>query len=441
MTLPSSRWKLPRSRRCIIIASLQIAFLLTFFVLHLLFLSKTGPRSLSSREAAVSRVQSLCPWHHVHIETEELDELPWLRRNISLPENDLSKLLQRRNGLPPRNSDRFPELPNDHLVVVLYVHNRPSYLRVAVQGLSRVEGISEALLIVSHDGFFEEMNAVVDSIRFCQVKQIFAPFSPHIFSDAFPGVSPGDCHDKEDARHCKGDADQYGNHRAPHIVSLKHHWWWMMNTVWDGLRETRGFHDHILFIEEDHYLFPNAYRNIQTLSALKACNCPACFMANLAPADVGFKGERTQSLIGDKIGNVGYAFNRTIWRKIHAYAEQFCNFDDYNWDITMWSAVYPNWGDSVYSLRGPRPSAQHFGKCGLHQGKKNGQPTCFDDGGKLPPVEEEDTVPNIKPGWPVRYNVIKGYDRGFKGWGGWGDKRDQSLCLDFASMYHSGITV
>ncbi|KAH7315261.1 hypothetical protein KP509_21G041600 [Ceratopteris richardii] len=326
------------------------------------------------------------------------------------------------------------------MVIVLYVHNRPAYLKVAVHGLSQVEGISEALLIVSHDGYFPEMNAIIEGIRFCQVKQIFAPFSPHIFPDAFPGITPGDC-EKAESRNCKGDPDQYGHYRSPHIVSLKHHWWWMMNTVWDGLPEIRNYDGHILFVEEDHFLFPNALRNIEALSALKACKCPECYMANLAPADVNFKGERINALVADKIGNVGYAFNRTIWRKIHSYAEQFCSFDDYNWDISMWVVVYPEWGSTSYSLRGPRRSAQHFGKCGLHQGQKQGQPPCFDEGGQLPPVEEEDKIYNLDSNWIVRYSTVQGYDRGFKGWGGWGDSRDRNLCLDFASMYHVGVTI
>lgn len=325
-------------------------------------------------------------------------------------------------------------------MIVLYVHNRPVYLKGVVGGLSKVTGISEALLIVSHDGFFLEMNAIVESIRFCQVKQIFAPFSPHLFSGMFPGSSPGDC-EKKNGENCIGEADQFGNHRAPHIVSLKHHWWWMMNTVWDGLGETRHRQDHILFIEEDHFLFPNALLNIQALSALKACVCPDCYMANLAPADINFRGERSPFLYADKIGNMGYAFNRTIWKKIHSYAKSFCYFDDYNWDITMWAAVYPNWGGATYSLRGPRQSAQHFGKCGLHQGHKPGEPACLDEGGQLPPVEEEDKVYNIDPKWRVKHNMIKGYNKGFKGWGGWGDTRDTKLCLDFASMYRGGTTV
>ncbi|KAE8690148.1 hypothetical protein F3Y22_tig00110925pilonHSYRG00035 [Hibiscus syriacus] len=158
---------------------------------------------------------------------------------------------------------------------------------VVVKSLSKVVGISETLLIVSHDGYFEEMNKIVEGIKFCQVKQIFAPYSPHVFSGSFHGVSPNDCKEKDYAgeRHCIGDPDQYGNHRSPKIVSLKHHWWWMMNIVWDRLKETRGRDGYILFIEDDHFIFPNTYRNLQLPVSLKPDKCPDCYAANLAPCD------------------------------------------------------------------------------------------------------------------------------------------------------------
>ncbi|XP_075643059.1 alpha-1,6-mannosyl-glycoprotein 2-beta-N-acetylglucosaminyltransferase [Castanea sativa] len=375
---------------------------------------------------------------------DDIDEVSYtnshLREKLGFPEQSkLSIKLEKRNQLPPRNIDRYPNLAKDHITIVLYVHNRPQYLRVVVESLSQVVGISETLLVVSHDGYFEEMNKIVEGIKFCQVKQIFAPYSPHLFPNNFPGVSPNDCKDKEDAakQHCEGKPDQYGNHRSPKIVSLKHHWWWMMNTVWDGLKETCGHSGHILFIEEDHFIFPNAYRNLQTLTELKPYKCPDCYAANLAPWDVNSRGEQWDSLIAERMGNVGYSFNRTIWRKIHRKAREFCFFDEYNWDITMWATVYPSFGGSVYSLRGPRTSAVHFGKCGLHQGQGENK-ACIDNGMVKVDVQEIDRIANIKSQWQVQVsNNQAGYKAGFKGWGGWGDERDHKLCLNFARMYHA----
>lgn len=368
-----------------------------------------------------------------------ISDVPHFTAKSNLPkQNELSIKLEERNQLPPRNVDLFPNLAKDHIVIVLYVHNRPQYLKVVVESLSSVVGIKETLLIVSHDGYFEEMNKIVDGIKFCQVKQIYAPYSPHLFSDGFPGVSSNDCKDKDNAteKHCTGTPDQYGNHRSSKIVSLKHHWWWMMNTVWDGLEETRGHTGHILFIEEDHFILPNAYRNLQILTELKPKKCPDCYAANLAPSDVNSRGEGGSILIAERMGNVGYTFNRTVWRKIHRKARKFCFFDDYNWDITMWATVYPSFGAPVYTVRGPRTSAIHFGKCGLHRGQGDSG-ACIDNGVVGIRVEDSDKVANIKSEWNVRvFKHQQGYKAGFRGWGGWGDDRDRRLCLAFAQMYH-----
>ena len=103
----------------------------------------------------------------------------------------------------------------------------------------------------------------------------------------------------------------------------------------------------------------------------------------------------------------------------------------------MWATVYPSFGSPVYTLRGPRTSAVHFGRCGLHQGQEENK-ACIDNGMVNINVEEPDTVSNIELNWEVHtYKNQPGYKAGFKGWGGWGDNRDRHLCLSFAKMYHS----
>jgi alpha-1,6-mannosyl-glycoprotein beta-1,2-N-acetylglucosaminyltransferase len=428
-------YKKPRLRDVAFRRLLSVVFVTLCGVLLLIFLLGTN----STSTIGTSDLESVDDGddgsgYHRDLKFTKLQKLP--------QQSDLSLKVEKLNGLPPRNLDLYPNLAKDAIIVVLYVHNRPQYLKVVVESLSKVVGINETLLIVSHDGYFEEMNKIIGGIRFCQVKQIYAPYSPHLFPNSFPGVSAGDCKEKDDAKekHCEGNPDQYGNHRSPKIVSLKHHWWWMMNTVWDGLNETRAHSGHILFIEEDHFIFPNAYRNLQILTTLKPMKCPDCYAANLAPSDVKSRGEEWESLIAERMGNIGYTFNRTVWRKIHNKAREFCFFDDYNWDITMWATVYPSFGRPVYTLRGPRTSAVHFGKCGLHQGQEDNK-ACIDNGTANIKVEEHDKVANIDSDWDVHvYKNQPGYKAGFKGWGGWGDDRDRHLCLSFTDMYHSKAT-
>lgn len=102
----------------------------------------------------------------------------------------------------------------------------------------------------------------------------------------------------------------------------------------------------------------------------------------------------------------------------------------------MSAAVYPSFGSPVYSLRGPRASAVHFGNCGLHQGQGE-KAACIDNGASKVVVEDADKIVNIKSDWVVHVRMNQdGYQAGFRGWGGWGDKRDHQLCLQFSKMYH-----
>ena len=116
--------------------------------------------------------------------------------------------------------------------------------------------------------------------------------------------------------------------------------------------------------------------------------------------------------------------------------ERILFYDDYNWDITMWATIYPSFGGPVYTLRGPRTSAVHFGKCGLHQGQGE-KVSCIDKGAVNINVEEIDKAGNINTKWGVHvYENQAGYQAGLRGWGGWGDARDRELCLAFANMYY-----
>lgn len=217
-----------------------------------------------------------------------------------------------------------------------------------------------------------------------------------------------------------------------------------MNTVWDGLQETRNRDGHVLFIEEDHYILPNAYRTVQQLSKMVGTKCPECVAVNLAPVEVTSRGEGAafRFLVVEKIGNVGYAFNRTIWNWIHARSGPFCEFDEYNWDITLWVRVYPTFPTPGFTMRGPKTSAVHFGKCGLHQGQdQSADNSCADESSKLPYESDQETNPYLDENWSVRKFPISGYKEGFEGWGGWGDKRDHQLCRNFSEMYHMSSAI
>jgi alpha-1,6-mannosyl-glycoprotein beta-1,2-N-acetylglucosaminyltransferase len=137
----------------------QLGLLLLLQIVVLVFV--VGPYLATTEELWAARAP---PAPGVDVEALRL-------RGVNLPElNEVARPLLARNSLPPRNRDLFPSLPDYRILIVLYVHSRPKYLALVVSALAQVRGINETLLIVSHDGLYEEMNTIVESIRFCQVR-------------------------------------------------------------------------------------------------------------------------------------------------------------------------------------------------------------------------------------------------------------------------------
>lgn len=75
----------------------------------------------------------------------------------------------------------------------LQVHNRITYLRHLIVSLAQAPGISQTLVVFSHDYYNEEINALVQSIDFCKVMQLFYPYSLQTHQLEFPGEDPNDC--------------------------------------------------------------------------------------------------------------------------------------------------------------------------------------------------------------------------------------------------------
>lgn len=76
---------------------------------------------------------------------------------------------------------------------MLQVHDRITYLRHLIVSLAQARDISEVLLVFSHDFYDEEINALIQSVDFCKVVQIFYPYSIQTHPREFPGEDPQDC--------------------------------------------------------------------------------------------------------------------------------------------------------------------------------------------------------------------------------------------------------
>ena len=96
------------------------------------------------------------------------DPLPSLSGPSSL--ELLQKVLMKANKAQIiYNQNKFPPLAEDGLVLIVQVHKREGYLKQLLESLKVAKGIEKVLLVISHDYFYDDMNALIRSIDFCPV--------------------------------------------------------------------------------------------------------------------------------------------------------------------------------------------------------------------------------------------------------------------------------
>ncbi|XP_044292211.1 alpha-1,6-mannosyl-glycoprotein 2-beta-N-acetylglucosaminyltransferase, partial [Varanus komodoensis] len=330
------------------------------------------------------------------------------------------------------------------VALVVQVHERAEHLRLLLASLRRAPGAEKVLLVLSHDVWSAELNALAASVDFCAVLQVFFPFSLQLYPGEFPGTDPRDCpRDVGPAAARRLGClnaqypDAFGHYREAAFAQTKHHWWWKLHFVWERVRALREHPGLVLFLEEDHYLAPDFLRVLQHLWALRQRDCPECQVLSLggyAPVRGGMAGR------ADKVElktwkstehNMGMAFARDTYRQLIACTDAFCTYDDYNWDWTLQHltvACLPRfWKVLVPEI----PRVFHTGDCGMHH-KKSCQPSA--QSAKIDSLLSS----NQQHLFPESMTISKRYSVAplsphVKN-GGWGDIRDHELCKSYRGL-------
>nr|XP_056707083.1 alpha-1,6-mannosyl-glycoprotein 2-beta-N-acetylglucosaminyltransferase [Euleptes europaea] len=330
------------------------------------------------------------------------------------------------------------------LAVVVQVHERPEHLRLLLESLRRAPGAERVLLVLSHDVWSAELNALAAGVDFCAVLQVFFPFSLQLYPGEFPGGDPRDCpRDLGLAaalrRGCLNARypDAFGHYREAAFAQTKHHWWWKLHFVWERVRALRGHEGPVLFLEEDHYLAPDFYHVLQRLWALRQRECPDCQLLSLGSyaAVRGAFGQRADKAElktwKSTEHNMGMAFGRDTYRELLACADAFCAYDDYNWDWTLqhltvhclprfWKVLVPE-----------VPRVFHTGDCGMHH-KAACRPAAH--AAKVDALLDANRQHLFPPAMSIskRYSLVP-LSPHVKN-GGWGDIRDHELCKSYRRL-------
>lgn len=343
------------------------------------------------------------------------------------------------------NFEQFGPVNNETILITIQVHDRLSYLLHLIESLKAAASISKILLIISHDVYNETINEVLHSeIDFCMFTQIFYPFSIQTHPLIFPGDDPKDCPrdvTKKEAfdLNCnnKNHPDMYGHYREAKFTQMKHHWWWKLNEIFDRMSFTKTFDGFLLLLEEDYYMAPDF---LQVMSSMKRAvindtNYKSCNIISLGTYTETINRQSFDALdvypwiTGQH--NMGFAFNKSTWNDIKRCAKYFCDYDEYNYDYSLQNANYECLEKKLFAvmIRGPR--VFHTGGCsGVHHQDKH--------------CEAEDIISRIKAKLKIAEKENQLFPNSLKHGinfssrlpdqltpnGGWGDPRDQNLCLN-----------
>lgn len=363
-----------------------------------------------------------------------------------IPVEELKKI---REGIIAKNevvatgpySSSQREEPFEFIIIV-QVHSRHDFLEFLLSTIEKQSNLENALLVISTDISNSEVEQVISKIEFMNHVHIVFPNSAQFYSGEFPATTPNDCfplkHEEAKTKKCLNYPwpDTFGNYREAKISNIKHHWWWKLNFV------NQFFHfNKLILLEEDHALANDAFNIIGHMNQFK-CDNRACdlyslgnYQNNLKLSQNVKKYPPNQVHLTDWTStqhNMGMVVDHSWVDKVISMSDDFCLYDDYNWDWTLmhlsaeiikpattraWKVALPAMARSQHM--GITGCGTHFQKGGcnfesIREMFEKDQRALM-DAGQLYPAQM--TAAALKA---RSVNVIQN--------GGWGDLRDIFMC-------------
>ncbi|GAU95850.1 hypothetical protein RvY_07395 [Ramazzottius varieornatus] len=325
-----------------------------------------------------------------------------------------------------QNTDQFGSFASqsDSPVFVVQVHDRVLYLSSLIEALGNVQGIEECLLVFSHDIISNEINAVIRNITFARVLQIYYPYTMQLFPMGYPGKDP------------KGVSFPKGYGRTPGLVQIKLHWVWKLTQVFRGIRELRNHTGPKIFLEDDHYVLPDALHVLRQILTMRKTSCPTCLpILGGYPTEMNLRWDLIRlSHFQSSGNNMGMVLDQSFWNTFYKCGFEFCTIDDYNWDWTLEHLNRKCFPQPLKILKVDAPRVWHVGDCGTHF-----RHSKFITGCRLTRLQSslhkvrklvEQKNASMFPGEIKQISPLQlGSPDTPAPWGGWGDPRDHDLCL------------
>lgn len=300
---------------------------------------------------------------------------------------------------------------------VYMVYKRVDLLKVAIDSLRASDFDRKSVpLIISHDGNVPEMTSYVEQLKSeFNVILIFHPYSCYEHPNTFPG--------NDESLNVGYAGDQYGNKRNGMMTCCKHHFTWMIKSVFEMNFPGQSV-DAIAFFEEDYVVSPSIYETV--VSGLHLYNAlpqkkNESYFGIVLEGRVFKSDDVIEGWHVKKFSSGPMVLTRPMYKSLVINADTFCTYDDYNWD---WSIVHlMNKGLIPSLVLFPSiPQVMHIGiDKGIHGGRVARWQLFATLNAKFPePFHGTKIVGDTK-----QFNRTVAKDP----FGGWGHKADHKHCL------------
>jgi len=330
-----------------------------------------------------------------------------------------------------------PPLQND-IVVAIQVHSRVHFLRQLLLSLKQAKDVDQTTLILSLDRFDPQLDELIKTIDFCRYIVIFFPFSMQLHPDSFPGQHPNDC-PRDLSRHeamtrgCNNaeHPDKYGHYREVKFVQIKHHWFWKLHTIFNSLTSITSTQFSLLLLEEDYLVLPDVFEVMKKSLEVMKESCPECKTISLGNYEQGLISDgnslEARVWVSSK-NNIGMVITKNFYEDIVDCINNFCVYDDYNWDWTLQGIASDCMGDLV-TLKLNRARVIHLGGCnGIHS--RQADIDC------IPEELAKKVFQRLDKSWwfpdhiTISAKSVTSVSKPYLN-GGWGDIRDHELCKSY----------
>lgn len=247
------------------------------------------------------------------------------------------------------------------------VHKRLDLFKLAIDSLRASDfDRNNVPLIISHDGRVPEVMSYVEELKSdFLVIQIFHPYSCFEHPHSFPG--------NDESLNTNYAGDRYGNKRSGRVTCLKHHFTWMLKSVFDMDFFGQGV-DAFAFFEEDYLVSTTIYETVvsglRLYDELSLEDEEGKGYFGVVLEGRMFNGERKQEGWDVRSFRSGpFILKRHMYLTFLRNAGEYCTYDDYNWD---WSIVHLMSSGALPSrvLYPSTPQVMHIGiDGGTHSGK------------------------------------------------------------------------